>query len=114
MIIVAGWVDVDPDRRDQALIAGRPHMQATREWPGCLDYVWSADPLNDGRIYVYERWTDEASLASHFAGPYYTAMRNTIGAHGIRGVEVYKYAPGQQGAVYDAHGVPRADFFETT
>ncbi|MDJ0786732.1 MAG: putative quinol monooxygenase [Myxococcota bacterium] len=112
MIILTGWVDVDPERRDAALEAGRPHMEATRAWPGCLDYVWSGDPLNPARIYVYERWESEEALARHFEGPHYTAMRDTIGAHGIRGVEVFKYEPARQGAVYDAKGVARADFFE--
>ena len=87
-------------------------MEATRAWPGCLDYVWSADPLVPGRIYVYERWEDEASLASHLAGPHYVAMRDTIAAHGIRGAEVFKYEPARQGAVYDEKGVARADFFD--
>jgi quinol monooxygenase YgiN len=112
VILLTGWVDVDERRRDAALEAGRPHMEATRAWPGCLDYVWSADPLNPARIYVYERWEDAASLERHFAGPHYRAMRDAIGAHGIRGVEVFKYEPARRGAVYDAKGVPRADFFE--
>ena len=55
MIIIAGTVDVDADRRDAALAAGKPHMEATRTQKGCLDYVWSADSLTSGRIYVYER-----------------------------------------------------------
>ena len=76
MILLTGWVDVDPQRRDAALAAGCPHMRATRAWPGCLDYVWSADPLNPARIYVYERWESEAALASHFQGPHYRAMRD--------------------------------------
>lgn len=113
MILLTGWVDVDPAKRDAALVAGRGPMQATRAWPGCLDYVWSADPLDPKRIYIYERWADAAALASHFAGPHYGAMRDAIGAHGIRGVEVFKYQTGRRGAVYDARGVPRADFFET-
>jgi quinol monooxygenase YgiN len=112
MILLTGWVDVDPAKRDAALVAGKPHMAATRAWPGCLDYVWSADPLNPARIYVYERWESQAALASHLAGPHYRAMRDTIGAHGIRGVEVWKYEPARRGAVYDPKGVARADFFE--
>jgi quinol monooxygenase YgiN len=111
MILIAGTVDVDPERREAALAAGRPHMEATRGWPGCLDYLWSADPLVPGRIYVYERWSDRESLAAHFAGPHYRAMRDTIAAHGIRGVAVLKYRAGRSEPVYDPSGTPRADFF---
>jgi quinol monooxygenase YgiN len=113
MILLTGWVDVNPERRDEALEAGRPHMEATRAWPGCLDYVWSADPLNPARIYIYERWQSAEALDGHFQGPHYRAMRDTIGAREITGLEVFKYEPARQGAVYDAKLVPRADFFDS-
>ena len=111
MIIIAGTVDVDPDRRDAALEAGRPHMEATRQFPGCIDYVWSADLLVPGRIYVFERWESTDTLAAHFEGPYYVAMRDTIAAHGLRGADVLKYQADRSEPVYDPKGRPRADFF---
>ena len=112
VIIIAGTVDVDPEQRDAALVAGKPHMEATRAQKGCLDYVWSADGLVPGRIYVFERWQDTESLAAHLSGPHYLAMRDTIGAHGLRGADVWKYKPELIGAVYDKTGVARADFFD--
>lgn len=111
MIIIAGTVDVDPDRRDDALVAATPHMQKTRAQSGCVDYVWSADLLVPGRIYVFERWEDQASLEQHFEGPHYLAMRNTIAAHGLRAADVSKYKPALSEPVYDPTGTPRADFF---
>ena len=109
-IVIAGTVDVDPEQRDDALRAGEPHMKATRAQAGCLDYVWSADPLVPGRIYVFERWADRASLEAHFEGPHYLAMRDTVAAHGIRGVDVLKYRIDLKEPVYDATGKARADF----
>ena len=38
-------------------------------------------------------------------------MRDTIAAHGIRGVDVSKYRMDLQEPVYDPSGRPRADFF---
>ena len=111
MIIIAGTVDVDPARRDEALVAGRPHMESTRSQKGCLDYNWSADGLVPGRIYVYERWETQDDLAAHLSGPYYLAMRDTIAAHGLRGADVFKCRPAIAEPVYDEKGVPRADFF---
>ena len=111
MILIAGTVDVDPAQRDAALEAGRPHMEATRAQEGCLDYVWSADLLVPGRIYVYERWASTETLAAHLEGTHYLAMRNTIGAHGLRGADVSKYEPRRSEPVYDPQGRPRADFF---
>ena len=111
VILITGTVDVDPARRDEALEAGKPHMEATRAWEGCLDYVWSADVLVPGRIYVYERWRDQECLASHLAGPHYLAMRDTIGAHGLHAADVAKYRIDLSEPVYDPSFTPRADFF---
>ncbi len=111
MILIAGTIDVNPEKRDAAIEAGRPHMEATRNWKGCLDYVWSADPLQDDRIYVFERWETEADLAAHFKGPHYLAMRETIASFEIRGLDILKYRNDVSEPVYDSKGVPRADFF---
>ena len=111
MILLTGTVDVDPERRDEALQAGEPHMKATRAQAGCMDYNWSADHLTPGRIYVYERWEDQESLAAHLAGPHYKAMFDTIAAHGLRGADVLKYKISLSEPVYDSTGTPRADFF---
>jgi Antibiotic biosynthesis monooxygenase len=54
----------------RALFSGRRRIaralqQKTRdEEPGCLAYVFSADPCVAGRLVVYELWHDEASLAA--------------------------------------------------
>ena len=113
MIIIAGAVTLDPKQRDAALEAGRPLMESTRKLKGCLDYVWSADPVVDDIVYVYERWESEPDLAAHLAGPLYIAMRDTIAGHGLRGADVAKFEIGRSGAVYDPQGRPRADFFDS-
>lgn len=111
MIILAGWVDVDPEQREAALEAGSVHMRATRQLEGCLDYVWSADPLTPGRIVIFERWESRENLENHFASPHYPAMRDTISSFGLRGLDVSKYRITLQEPVYDPSGQPRADFF---
>ena len=113
MIIIAGAVKLDPKQRDAALEAGRPLMEPTRKLKGCLDYVWSADPVVHDSVYVYERWESEPDLAAHLAGPLYIAMRDTIAAHGLSGANVAKFEIGRSGAVYDPQGRPRADFFDS-
>jgi quinol monooxygenase YgiN len=111
VIIISGTVDVDPEQREAALSAAETHMAATRKLEGCLDYVWSADPLVPGRIYVYERWQSREQLEVHFASPHFPAMRDTIAAHGICGLDVAKYRISLSEPVYDPQGQPRADFF---
>ena len=111
VIIIAGTVEIDPAQRDAALVAGRSLEADTRLQPGCLDYAWMPDAQSPETIYVFERWADEESLNAHFQGPYYKGMRETIGAHGIRGAKVAKYKIELSEPVYDSTGTPRADFF---
>ena len=111
MILIAGTIDVDPERRAQALEAAIPHMEGTRAQKGCVAYVWTGDPLIEGRIMVYEHWETEADLASHFKNEHYLNMRNTIAGFGLRGVDVSKFRVDHREPVYDPNGVPRADFF---
>ena len=110
MILIAGTVDVAAEQRESALATAGELLAATRAQAGCLDYVWAADLAVPGRIYVFERWADEASLAAHFAGPWYRQMLAAIGRHGIRKVDVLKYRVGLSEPVYDREGRPRADF----
>ncbi|HWD24913.1 MAG TPA: antibiotic biosynthesis monooxygenase [Acidimicrobiales bacterium] len=62
MIIVAGWIEVDPKDRDLALASRREAILAAKSEQGCLDYIFSADPIEPGRIRLFERWE---SLADH-------------------------------------------------
>ena len=63
MIIVAGALYVDPEARDTYLAGCQVVIEQARAAPGCLDFVLSADPIEPGRINVYERWESDAELA---------------------------------------------------
>jgi quinol monooxygenase YgiN len=110
-IIVAGYVDVDPARRDEAIRGGKPHIEAARAEKGCLHYVWSADNVHPQRIYVFEEWATTEDLAAHLKAAPYFDMRDHIGKFGIRAAETKKYRIDHAEPVYDATGTPRADFF---
>lgn len=62
MIIVAGSLTVAPDNRTAYLDDCRQLISSARRAAGCLDFHLSADPLEDGRINVYERWSGRAEL----------------------------------------------------
>ena len=62
MIIVAGALTVDPDGRDVYLGRCASVVAAAREAQGCLDFALGPDPLEPGRINVYERWDSEEDL----------------------------------------------------
>jgi quinol monooxygenase YgiN len=70
MLIIAGWLQVDPDARDRYLQECRQVVTLARAAPGCLDFGLSADLLDPARINVYERWaSDEQLHAFRGSGP---------------------------------------------
>lgn len=62
MIIIAGSLQVAPERRAAYLVAVRHIDALARSAPGCLDFHQSADPLDPGRINVFERWEGDEDL----------------------------------------------------
>jgi len=62
MLIIAGSLTVDPDERERFLVANAEVVRLARRSTGCLDFVQAADPLDAGRINVYERWDSEEHL----------------------------------------------------
>jgi quinol monooxygenase YgiN len=112
MIIIAGQIDLeDPARRDEVVAGSARFQLATRQdEPGCLAYCFAADPVVEGRIQVYELWSDEESLAAHFTHPNYLDMRDYLRTAGLKSADNRKYRCDLVKPVYDHERVPRADF----
>lgn len=86
MLIVAGWLEVDPSARDGYVADCVEAVRQARESPGCLAYAVTADPLDSSRILVYERWESEPDLlAFRGSGP---SQEQTAA---IRAAEVARY-----------------------
>jgi quinol monooxygenase YgiN len=56
VIIVAGFLRVEADQRASYLAGCVDVIRAARAAPGCIDFHLSPDPLEPGRINVYEQW----------------------------------------------------------
>ena len=86
MLIIAGWLRVDPASRADYLEGCAAVVEQARSAPGCLDFALSADLLDPGRINVHERWeSDEQLRAFRGSGP-------DVGqAAQIRDAEVLRY-----------------------
>ena len=67
MIIVAGFLRVDPDQRTSYLEDCEGVIRAGRSAPGCIDFHLSADPLEADRINIFEKW-DSAESVEAFRG----------------------------------------------
>ena len=67
MIIVGGRFEMDPEQRDPFLAERHERMRTSRSEEGCLEYTFAADPLEPGRVILFERWESQAALDAHLA-----------------------------------------------
>jgi len=86
MLIIAGSLILDPDDREPFLAANADVVALARQVSGCLDFVQAADPLDAGRINVFERWDSEEHLFA-FRG----AGQPASDSPPIRSAEVKRY-----------------------
>ena len=77
-VIVSGWMDFDPADRDEAMRAFSVVVAATREEPGCVDYVFAPDPDDPARVWVFEHWISDAALTEHLTLPHVQDLRAAI------------------------------------
>jgi quinol monooxygenase YgiN len=67
VVIVAGSFEIKPEEREEFLAGRHDSMRESRNEPGCLEYTMSADPIDPGRVVLFERWADQAGLDAHLA-----------------------------------------------
>lgn len=68
MLIVAGVFEVDPAERDAFVASRHDAMRRSRAEAGCVEYTFSADPIEPGRVLLFERWESQEALDAHLAG----------------------------------------------
>jgi quinol monooxygenase YgiN len=61
-VIVAGWITVQPAKRDAVVESFKDMVQRARAYPGCVDFSMTADPVESGRINLFEFWQSEKAL----------------------------------------------------
>jgi quinol monooxygenase YgiN len=62
MLIIAGHVQVAPERRDALVAEFADLVRRARAAPGCLDVAITADSVDPGRINNFERWASQDDL----------------------------------------------------
>ena len=65
MIIVQGVFRIAPEDREQFLAESLELQQISRAEPGCIEYVFAADPVESDRMILSERWQSRADLDAH-------------------------------------------------
>jgi quinol monooxygenase YgiN len=70
MVIVAGHLVVDPQDRDAYVSGCVEVVRQARRTAGCLDFAVSADPVDPGRVNIFERRESQAAVeAFRGSGP---------------------------------------------
>ncbi|WP_158893940.1 putative quinol monooxygenase [Amycolatopsis anabasis] len=95
-LIVAGKVYVNPPERDRFVEGHRSIVEQAREYPGCLDLSISPDPLDPGRVNIFEYWESKERLDAWRA----ISPRPSV-AIGIEDDQVLKHEIAASGPPFD-------------
>ena len=68
MVIVAGHLTVEPQRRESYLAGCESVVEQARRTAGCLDFAIAADLIDPGRINIFERWESQAAVEAFRGG----------------------------------------------
>ena len=78
MLIVEGWIRMEPADIDRLTPAAGTMIAATLKEEGCLAYAFARDLVDSGLLRLVERWRDEEALAAHFQTPHMAAFNQAI------------------------------------
>ena len=67
MVIVAGVFTMDPGQREAYMASRMNLMRVSRAEKGCIEYTFAADPLDPGRVVLFEKWESQEDLDAHLA-----------------------------------------------
>jgi quinol monooxygenase YgiN len=66
MIVIAGKIQIRPERREEAVRAALAMVEATRREQGCVSYAFYGDLVDQGTFFLFEEWESDAALVAHF------------------------------------------------
>jgi len=69
MVIIIGFVIIDPLHRERMIALGAGHSARSRGEAGCLGHRCHVDVEQPDRLVFVEEWADIAAVRAHFAVP---------------------------------------------
>lgn len=78
MIVIAGTVPINPDKKADALAVMRTMSDASQAEDGCISYRFFMNPWDESEVLIFEEWEDAAALAAHFEAPHMATFREQI------------------------------------
>jgi quinol monooxygenase YgiN len=101
MIVVQGWMRVDPEDAHTLRDAARTLVAATRLEPGNIAYAFAEDVNDPGLFHIVERWADDAAVAAHMTMPHTAAFGPVL--KGLRDLHyrIARYDPPEERVVME-------------
>ncbi len=91
MLVIAGFIRIDPANLEVALAAATEVMKETHKEPGCVSYVFSTDLAEKGLFHLFEEWESQEALDAHFKTPHMATFQTAMGGFGIQEAKVQRY-----------------------
>lgn len=91
MLVIAGYIRLDPAKRSEALAAAVVMMEATRVEEGCQAYTFSTDLEDEGVFHIFEQWESQEALDAHFQTPHMADFQKAMPGFGIQEMAVQRY-----------------------
>lgn len=83
MLLITGTVRVPVENFASARPVMKQMVDASRQEPDCVDYVYAEDLFEPGLIHVKELWRTQAGLDLHFASQHLAEWRAAWNRLGI-------------------------------
>jgi len=63
MLIITARMYVDPGQRAEFLAGTSDEIRQARAEPGCVDFIVAPDPVEPGRVNLFEQWATAQDFA---------------------------------------------------
>jgi quinol monooxygenase YgiN len=92
MIIVAGFIRIEPAKQDELLRHAKTMIEKTRQEDGCQLYCFAFDLVEPGLMRIYEEWESRPHLDAHAATAHMADWRAALGEIGVaeRQVKIFE------------------------
>ena len=80
MIVVVGYITINPEMRAEAEAAIATLVPLTVAEEGCVEYRYAADILEPNRINIWEQWESEEAMTAHMGTAHLADFMTAVGA----------------------------------
>jgi quinol monooxygenase YgiN len=79
MIVVTGYLTIDPAKRAEVEAAIATLVPATVAEEGCVEYRYATDVLEPNRINIWEQWASEEAMNAHMGTSHLADFMGVMG-----------------------------------